>query len=330
MRAQVIERYGGTEVFEEREVEKPGVRAGHVLIRVEATSVNPVDYKIRDGSVPTGPELPAILHGDVAGTVEEVGDGVSGFSVGDEVYACAGGFAGLPGGALAEYMLADADLLAKKPESLTMREAAALPLVSITAWEALIDRADVRPGQNVLVHGAAGGVGHVAMQIARAAGATVFATGSSEGKLGIARALGADAAINYRERSVEEYVWEYTGGRGFDAVFDTVGGENLTRCFEATRTNGQVLSIFTRGEYDLSPLHAKGLSLHVVFMLLPLVENRDRAHHGEILASLARLVDAGRVRPLLDETRFGLFEAAEAHRRLESGEALGKVTLARS
>lgn len=226
-------------------------------------------------------------------------------------------------------MLADADLLAKKPGSLTVREAAALPLVSITAWEALIDRANVRPGQRVLVHGAAGGVGHVAMQIARAAGATVFATGSSEEKLAIARELGAGAAINYRESSVEDYVAEHTGGLGFDVVFDTVGGESLDRSFEAARSNGQVLSISTRGDYDLSPLHAKGLSLHVVFMLLPLVENRGRAHHGEILARLARMVDAGRVRPLLDETRFGLYEAAEAHRRLESGEALGKVTLAR-
>jgi len=328
MRALVIERHGGPEVFEERELDKPEARAGHVLIRVEATSVNPVDYKIRDGSVPAGPEFPAILHGDVAGVVEEVGEGVTGFSTGDEVYGCAGGFAGLPGGALAEYMLADADLLAHKPESLTMREAAALPLVAITAWEALVDRAGVGPGQNVLVHGAAGGVGHVGVQISRSAGATVSATGSSEEKLGIARELGADAAINYRERSVAEYVEEHAGGAGFDVVFDTVGGENLTRSFEAARSNGQVLSISTRDSYDLSPLHAKGLSLHVVFMLLPLVENRDRAHHGRILARLARLVDSGRVRPLLDETRFGLFEAADAHRRLESGEAIGKVTLA--
>lgn len=330
MKAQVIEQFGGPEVFEERDVPKPEARAGHVLIRVEATSVNPVDYKIRQGAVPAGPEFPAILHGDVAGVVEEVGDGVSGFSAGDEVYACAGGFAGLPGGALSEYMLADASLVAHKPESLTMREAAALPLVAITAWESLIDRAEIGPGQRVLVHGASGGVGHVGVQLARAAGAEVFATGSSEKKLVIARDLGADVAINYREQSVEDYVAEYTGGKGFDVVFDTVGGENLDRSFEAARTNGQVVSISTRGDYDLSPLHAKGLSLHVVFMLLPLVENRDRAHHGEILTRLSRMIDAGRIRPLLDEKRFGLFDAAEAHRRLESGEAVGKVTLARS
>jgi NADPH:quinone reductase len=328
MKAQVIEEFGGPEVFEEREMLKPEARAGHVLIRVEATSVNPVDYKIRQGAVPAGPAFPAVLHGDVAGVIEEVGEGVSKFSAGDEVYGCAGGFAGLPGGALSEYLLADADLVARKPESLSMREAAALPLVAITAWESLIDRAGIGPGENVLVHGAAGGVGHVGVQLAHAAGAKVFATGSSEEKLAIARELGADAGINYRERSVEDYVAEHTGGRGFDVVFDTVGGENLTRSFEAVRTNGQVVSISTRGDYDLSPLHAKGLSLHVVFMLLPLVENRDRAHHGEILTRLARMVDAGRIKPLLDQERFGLLEAAEAHRRLESGDAVGKVTLA--
>lgn len=329
MKAQVIERYGGPEVFEERDVDRPEARAGHVLIRVEATSVNPVDYKIRAGSVPAGSEFPAILHGDVAGVVEEVGEGVVSFSPGDEVYGCAGGFAGMEGGASAEYLLADADLLAKKPETLTMREAAALPLVSITAWEILIGRADVRPGQNVLVHGATGGVGHVAIQIARAAGATVFATGSSDEKLRIARELGADVGINYRERSVEDYVAEYAGGRGFDVVFDTIGGENLTRSFEAARPEGKVASIATHETYDLSPLHDKSLSLHVVLMLIPLVSGEGRARHGEILTRLTRMVDAGRVKPLLDETRFGLFEAADAHRRLESGDALGKVTLAR-
>lgn len=328
MRAKVIERYGGPEVFEERDLPRPETRAGHIVIRVEATSVNPVDCKIRSGSVPTGPEFPAVLHGDVAGVIEEVGDGVSGFSAGDEVYACAGGVAG-HGGALAEYMLADADLVAHKPESLGFREAAALPLVSITAWEALVDRARVRPGQRVLVHGAAGGVGNIGVQLARAAGAEVFATGSSDQKLRLAREIGADVSINYREREVEDYVAEHTGGIGFDVVFDTVGGENLDRSLEAARSNGTVVSISTREAHDLAPLHTKGLTLHVVAMLLPLLESRDRAHHGEILTRLARMVDAGRVRPLLDESRFGLFEAADAHRRLGSGEAIGKVTLAR-
>lgn len=330
MKAQVVEEFGGPEVFAERDVPKPEVKAGHVLIRVEATSVNPVDYKIRDGSIPAATPQDGVLHGDVAGVIEEVGEGVTGFSAGDEVYGCAGGFAGMEGGALAEYLLADADLLAHKPSSLSFREAAALPLVAITAWEALVTRARVSPGENVLVHGATGGVGHVAIQIAHTAGARVFATGSSDKKLKIARDLGADAGINYHEQSVEDYVAEHTGGRGFDVVFDTVGDENLTRSFEAARPEGQVASIVTHETYDLSPLHDKSLSLHVVLMLIPLVSGEGRARHGEILTRLTRMVDAGRVKPLLDEKRFDLLDAAEAHRRLESGEAIGKVTLARS
>src|SRR5665213_1799094 len=140
MKAQVITQFGDPSVFVEKEVPKPSIQPGHVLIRVKATSVNPVDYKIRAGkALPIAPVLPAILHGDVAGVIEEVGEGVKGFKIGDEVFGCAGGVKGL-GGALAEFMLADARLIAHKPTTLSMAEAAALPLVSITAWEALFEK----------------------------------------------------------------------------------------------------------------------------------------------------------------------------------------------
>lgn len=326
MKAQIIRRFGGPEVFEEADVPRPRTVPGHVLIRVEATSVNPVDCKVRRNGPPFAPDLPAILHGDVAGVVEEVGDGVKSFEPGDEVYACAGGVKGT-GGALAEFMLADADLVAKKPRSLPMVEAAALPLVSITAWEGLVDRAKVGPGQNVLVHGGAGGVGHVGVQLAKLAEAKVFATGSSEGKLRIAKGLGADEAINYRKRSVEEYVAEHTDGKGFDVVFDTVGGENLERSFEAARPNGTVVSTSTRQKHDLSAMHGKGLTLHVVFMLVPMIHGTGKARHGQILSEVAGLVDAGKLRPLIDERRFRFSEVAEAHRLSESGRAVGKVVL---
>ncbi|BCJ85648.1 hypothetical protein skT53_06330 [Effusibacillus dendaii] len=214
------------------EVPKPEVIPGHVLIRVAASSVNPIDIKIRQGFVKgVAPDFPAILHGDVAGVVEEVGEGVTTFRPGDEVYACAGGFKGT-GGARADYMLADAALVARKPRSLTMREAAAFPLVSITAWQALIDRDNVRPGQNVLIHAATGGVGHIGIQLAKWAGATVYTTGSSKDKLQTGKELGADFGIKYREETVEEYVKKYTNGNGFDVVFDTVGGDNLDRCYQ--------------------------------------------------------------------------------------------------
>ncbi len=166
MKAYVVWNYGPNAQFELADILKPTIRPGHVLIQVKATSLNPVDWKIRTLDVPIAPELPAVLHGDVAGVVTEVGEGVSTFNVGDEVYGCAGGVKG-QGGALAEYMLADAQLLAHKPQTLGFRETAALPLVSITAWEGLIDRARVQPGQQVLVHAAAGGVGHVALQLAK-------------------------------------------------------------------------------------------------------------------------------------------------------------------
>ncbi len=327
MSAMVVREFGGPEVFEQREIPRPVPGAGQVLVRVKASSVNPVDTKIRSGMLAAiAPEAPVVLGCDVTGVVEECGAGVSGFSPGDEVYGCAGGVKGCPG-ALAEYMAADARLLAPKPPGLTFEEAAALPLVSITAWDGLLDRARVRAGQRVLVHGGAGGVGHVALQLCAAQGAEVWATVSSEEKAVIARRLGAAGTIPYRAESVEEYVERATGGAGFDVVFDSVGGENVARCFQAAAVSGTVVSISTRTTADLSPLHAKGLSLHVVFMLIPMLYNRGRERHGAILRELSALVAAGKVQPLLDARQFDFTMVAEAHALLQSGQAMGKVVL---
>lgn len=327
MKAQVIEQFGDSSVFKEIDLPKPKVLPGHVLIRVAATSVNPVDFKIRGGVVKDiSPDFPAVLHGDVAGVIEAVGEGVDTFKPDDEVYACAGGVKGL-GGALAEFLLADAALVARKPLSLSMREAAALPLVSITAWEGLIDRAKVQAGQNLLVYGATGGVSHIGIQLAKWAGAKVFATASSEEKMAIARQLGADVAINYRKQTVEEYVEEYTDGKGFDVVFDTVGNDNLQTAFKASALNGTVVSTVSLSTQDLSLLHAKGLTLHLVFMLIPMLYGIGQEHHGEILSKLAQLVDEGKVRPLLDSKSFSFSKVAEAHYHAESGQAIGKVIL---
>ena len=328
MQAQIVERWGDPSVFRSAEVPEPELRPGHVLVQVAATSVNPVDYKVRQHGPPFAPELPAILHGDVAGTVVAVGEGVDDFAVGDEVYGCAGGVRGT-GGALADLMLCDAALLAPRPRSLALEDAAALPLVAITAWEALFDRAQLRAGQTVLVHGGTGGVGHVAVQLAKWAGATVYATVSGDAKADLARELGADGVINYREQQVAEYVAEHTGGRGFDLVLDTVGGPNLERSFEAARLNGTVATIQAGGQHDLSVLNAKGLSLHAVFMLIPLIHNVGRAQHGATLRNVADVVDAGALRPLIDGERFRFADVADAHRRAESGAQIGKVVLAR-
>lgn len=329
MQAYVINRFGNPTVFQPAEVVKPEVQPGHILIRVAATSINPVDYRIRSGAVADiAPDFPAILHGDVAGIIEAVGENVSQFKPGDEVYAIAGGVKGL-GGALADYMLADANLVAKKPASLTMAEAAALPLVSITAWEGLIDRAKIRPGQTVLVYGGTGGVGHIAVQLAKWAGATVYTTASGSEKAAIARQLGADEVIDYRQQSVEEYVNQHTNGKGFDVVFDTIGNDHLQTAFKAAMLNGVVVSLVSLSQQDLTLLHAKGLTLHLVFMLIPMLHNTGRANHGEILSKLAHLVDSGIVRPLIDAEPFQFADVAQAHQRAESGQAIGKVVLTR-
>lgn len=326
MKAMVVNAYGNSDVFEATEVAAPAVKAGHVVIKIAASSVNTVDTMIRQmgKDLPLSPDLPAILGMDFAGTVTEVGEGVSNFSVGDEVYGCAGGLADLQG-ALAQYMLADANLIAHKPKSLSMREAAALPLVGITAYEGL-KRAQVSEGQKVLVHGGTGGVGHIALQLAKYFGANVYATGGGESQMALIKQLGA-TAINYKTESVADYVAKHTDGAGFDVVYDSVGGANMANSFEAAALNGQVASTVSLCELDLTKAHFKGLSLHVVFMLIPMLHNHKRFEHHQILTKLAEIVDAGGVKPVLDASDFSFTEIAQAHDLLSSGKAVGKVVV---
>ena len=326
MNAYVINRFGGPEVFQKVSVPRPEPKAGEVLIRVKATSVNPVDYKIRSGALGVlGPKFPAILHGDVAGVVEAVGDGVGAFKKGDEVYGCIGGV-GSRYGALAEYTVAEAVMLAKKPARLSMEEAASLPLVSITAFEALVDRAGVKSGDHVLVYGGTGGVGHVALQIAKAFGARVTTTVSSEKKAEIAKSLGADGIANYKTEKVSDYVARLTDGRGFDVVFDTIGDGNLKLAADAAKLNGDVVTILGPNA-PLMDFYLKGLSLHFVLMLIPLLHGVGVKRHGEILAKIAELVDQGKVKPVVDPKVFMLDEVGEAHEYASSGEQIGKVVI---
>jgi NADPH:quinone reductase len=326
MRAMTVKQYGEDAVFEAAEVATPQAAAGQVLVRIAASSVNTVDTMIRKlgGDLPFAPATPAVLGMDFAGTVEAVGEGVEGFAVGDEVYGCAGGLGDLPG-TLADFIAADQRLIAHKPKSLSMREAAALPLVGITAFEGLM-RAGLSAGQKVLVHGGSGGVGHVALQLAKHYGAEVYSTGGGQPQLELIERLGA-TPINYKTQSVEQYVAEHTAGAGFDVVFDSVGGANMSKSFEAAALNGQIATTVSMCELDLTPAHFKGLSLHVVFMLIPMLHGHRREAHGEILRELARIVDAGGVKPVLDEMRFPLEEVGQAHARLESGRAMGKVVV---
>lgn len=324
MKAMVLNEYGDNAEFKLAELSQPPIKAGNVLVRIAATSVNTVDTMIRQmgEELPLSPDLPAVLGMDFAGTVEAIGEGVTNFSPGDEVYGCAGGLADLQG-SLAEYMLADARLIAHKPKSLSMREASALPLVGITAYEGL-QRANVHAGQKVLVHGGAGGVGHVAVQLAKHFGADVYATASREKQVEIIEQYGA-TAINYLTETVADYVEKYTNGAGFDVVFDSVGGANMTNSFEAAALNGHVTSTVSMLELDLTPAHFKGLSLHVVFMLIPMLYDYKREEHGAILTKINEIVDSGSLKPLLDEKQFSFAEAGEAYDRLTGGQAIGKV-----
>lgn len=326
MKAMIINTYGSNDSFQLAQVDKPQVKPGHVLIKIAASSVNTVDTMIKSmgSDLPFSPTTPAILGMDFAGVVEEVGEGVSRFAVGDEVYGCAGGLGDLQG-ALAEYMVADEQLVALKPKNLSMREAAALPLVGITAYEGL-QRAQISAGQTVLVHGGAGGVGHVALQLAKHFGANVYATGSGTEKMSLIEKLGA-TAIDYRSEPVQQYVDKHTQGYGFDIVFDSVGGANMTNSFEAAKLNGHVSSTVSLVELDLSTAHMKGLSLHVVFMLIQMIHNTRREEHAQILDDLTRIVEAGGLVPVLDEQEFTLEQAGKAHARLESGQAVGKVVI---
>jgi len=327
MRAMVLERYGEDYAFAEREMPRPEPGPGEVLVRVAGSSLNPIDHKIATlgPALTFAPELPAVPGMDVSGTVEAVGPGVTRLRPGDRVFGCAGGLGDMPG-AMAEFMVADEALLAPAPQCMDLADAAALPLVSITAWLALFGRARLGAGQTLLVHGGAGGVGHVAVQLGVHAGAEVCATVSGNGKAAVVEALGA-TPIDYRATPVDAYVAGLTGGRGFDVVFDTVGGAVLDASFRAAATGGQVVSISTRASHDLSPMHARGLSLHVVFMLLPLITGQGRAAYGRILEEVAALVDDDVLAVLLDERRFHFTEIAQAHRHWSSGNALGKVSL---
>ena len=328
MKAMRLDKFGEDapfEMFDRPDVE-PG--PGEVAVRLYATSVNPVDTKIRaDGGGGIAPGDPVVLGCDVAGAVLGVGPGVSKFSEGDEVYGCAGGVKGRDG-TYAQRMIADERLLARKPATLSFREAAALPLVAITAWESLVDRANVQPGETVLVHGGSGGVGHIGVQLAKLCGAIVHATVGSDDNARIARELGADETINYRKQSVAEYVEGLTGGRGYDVVFDTVGGPNLASSIEALANNGRCATTVSMGASpDLSGLHIKNASLHVTFMLVPMLTGKGLERHGMIMERIAALVDCGRIKPLIDDSRFSLDQIDAAHKRVTSGKATGKVVV---
>lgn len=324
MQAAVLEH--ATAPLRMRRLPLPTAESGQVLVQVHAAGLNPLDTKIRAGQAAHARHpLPAVLGIDMAGMVTAVGAGVSTFRPGDAVFGMTGGVGGIQG-ALAEFAAVDPALLAPKPAAWSMREAAAAPLVFITAWEGLVDRAKVGPGKAVLIHGGAGGIGHVAIQIARSFGARVHATGNAEQRAFV-ESLGA-VFIDYREQSVEQYVGAHTGGAGFDIILDTVGGAVLDQSFLAVRPyHGHVVSALGWGTHALAPLSFRAGTYSGIFTLLPLQTGQHRAHHGAILREAARLADAGQLRLRLDPARFALDAAEDAYRHLEQGHATGKIVV---
>ncbi|MGI5520115.1 zinc-dependent alcohol dehydrogenase family protein [Micromonospora sp. CA-259024] len=322
MRAVVLREFDAPLSVEEIDQPTPG--AGQVLVRVIASGVNPLDTKIQAGKAPHARvQPPAVLGLDLAGVVVSVGPEVTTFEPGDEVYGLCGGVGDLQG-SLAEYAAVDARLLARKPRTLSMREAAALPLAAITSWEGLVDRAGVRAGQKVLVHGGSGGVGYVGVQLAQARGAEAYATGGPA-SMRVIESLGA-VPIDYTSTSVEEYVQRYTGGEGFDIIADNVGGPTLDASFAAVRTyHGHVVSALGWGSHSLAPLSFRGATYSGVFTLLPMLTGRGREHQGDILREIAALAEAGALRPRLDPRPFTLDTIMDAHRLVAGGATGGKV-----
>lgn len=327
MQAYIIQQFGSADIFETTEIAIPTVKPGHLLIRVLGTSVNPLDTRIRAGMMPgLVSQLPMILHGDVVGEVVEVGENVCQFKPGDVVYGYAGGLKDIPG-ALAEYMLVDAQLMSKKPSTLSIAQTAALALVALTAWDALFSKAKLQKGQSILIHGGVGGVGHIAVQLAKWAGAQVFATVRHSKDLELVESLGADHGIDISQTTTPDYIQKYTNGQGFDVVFDTIGKENLIHSFAAAAIGGQVVTSQARVDLNLAPIHEKALSFHGVFIGLPLLTGQGRQQQGENLQKISQLAEQGHLIPLIDPEVFSFEHIAAAHQKAESGQAKGKVVV---
>jgi NADPH2:quinone reductase len=313
MRAMVLPRFGPPELFELRDIDVQRPGPGQVLVRVRASGTNPVDSKLRANGAWAGLEPPVVLGYDVAGVIEEVGDGVSDFDSGDEVYYTPE-ILGNPHGSYAEYNTVSASIVARKPANLSFVEAAAVPLAGGTAWEAVVRRLRIRVGETVLIHAGAGGVGSFAVQFAKASGARVLATASAD-NLETLRDLGADVAIDYREADAVEVALAETGGRGVDAAFDIEGENLISRCLKGIRPMGRAACILPP-QGDLTLLYQRNITLFGVFL------TRERTR----LEEMRPVFEEGQAVPLIDQA-LPLEKVSKAHERLDSRHGRGKLIL---
>ncbi len=309
MKAVQINKYGGSQVVEINEnAPKPGISQGHLLIEVYAAGVNPVDWKIREGymkqMVPL--KFPATLGGDFSGIVAEVGKGVSGFKKGDEIYGQASIIRN-GSGSFAEFASADANTTGHKPENMSHVEAAALPLTGVSAWQALVDHTGLSRGKRILIHGGAGGIGSIAIQLARHLGAYAATTVSAK-DMQYVKDLGADEVIDYKNQSFEDMLNNY------DAVFDTVGGETYLRSFRVLKKGGIIVSMLEQPDPDL--MEKYGVNAIGQFTQV----------NSERLFRLAELVDKRVIKVNVEKT-FHLEQAGEALEYQQNGHPRGKVVL---
>lgn len=310
MKAAVLTKFGGSDAFEMRDVAVPSVGPRDVRVRVHATAVNPLDYQIRRGDYAEYVPLPAITGHDISGVIEEIGDDVNQFAVGDEVYYTPLIFGAQ--GSYAEQHVANVDLIARKPKNLSHPEAASLTLVGGTVWEAFETRAQLRAGETVLIHGGAGGVGSIAIQVAKAMGAQVFTTASQKNH-DFVKKLGADFAIDYHTQDYVEAINDLTGGVGVDLVLDTIGGDALSRSPLVLAQLGRVVTLVDIAQpQNLIEAWGRNASYHFLF---------TRQNRGK-LDALTRLVERDLVRPVIGAT-FPLARIGEAHAHLEAGSANG-------
>jgi NADPH:quinone reductase-like Zn-dependent oxidoreductase len=306
MKAVRIHAYGGTDVLSYEDAPRPEPGAGEVLIRVLATTVNPFDCAVRAGYMAgmMNYTFPLILGTDISGVVEAVGDGVTSFAAGDQVYARGGVFRD---GAYAEYAVVSSSDVAAKPRSLDHINSAALPHVTLTAWQALYEMAMLAPGETVLIHGAAGGVGHIAVQLAKLRGAHVIGTGSRN--IGFVRELGVDQAIDYATTPFESVV------RDVDVVLDTIGGDTQQRSWKVLKPGGILISVIQAPDQATADAH--GVRQGMVFSSPPI---------GPTLAEVAALVDSGKLKPHVS-TVLPLQDVRQAHALVEGHHVCGKLVL---
>lgn len=324
MKAMVMTGFGGPEVLQMQELPIPEPAPHQIRVRVHACGTNPVDYKVRSSSRGASLSMPFVLGWDVSGVVDAVGVEVSQFRPGDEVF-----FSGelLKPGGYAEYTVTDARVAYRKPANLSHVEAASLPLVGITAWEALIDQANIEPGETVLIHAGGGGVGSMAIQLAKWRGCRVLTTASRPESQQLARELGADGVIDYQAEDFVEAVRRITGKRGVPVILDPVGGETFARSFHALLVRGRLVTCVDNEEpINLLPLFLRSAAVFFEYMGVPTLHQVDPQHQGDILCQIAELVEDGTVRPVVTEV-LPLAEAARAHRQLETRHTTGKIVL---